>query len=259
MKKSNKIIIWIVLIIFVPRIVVSCSLWGNKTYSGRLIDADTLEPIEGAVVVAVWNKRWPGIGAGGDTKFKMAREVLTDANGEWSIRGPKGSSPHEQSPVLTIVSGIFYLHITTPCRLIYYKPGYCRYVQKPGDFAAIPYIDKEKGLEGIVLYRMGNTDEDIREFLDEYEFEMPLVPVKDPVTVLKSNKFSYQYTDDFIRIPKRDMDIQFRVIGLKQAETKEERRRAKITPSEIDDWADLPILKTISDEERQKLYIEGRK
>jgi len=240
-----------VLIIFVPRIVVSCSLWGNRTYSGRVIDADTLEPIEGAVVVAVWNKRWPGIGTGADTRFKMAKEVLTDANGEWSIKGPKGSSPHEQSPILTIISGIFYLHITTPCRLIYYKPGYCRYVQKPGDFIAIPYIDKERELEGIVLYRMGNTDEEIREFLEEYEFYMPFVPVKDPLAVLKSNDFSYQYTDDFIRIPKRDMEVQFRVIGLKKAETWEDRWHASTLTIHMD--ADLPLLEKMIKEEDQDL------
>ncbi len=47
MKTTIRLILWILLIIFMPRIVVGCTWWGNKTYSGRVIDADTLEPIEG--------------------------------------------------------------------------------------------------------------------------------------------------------------------------------------------------------------------
>jgi len=255
MKKSNKIIIWIVLIVVVPRVVVSCTLWGNRTYSGRVIDADTLEPIEGAVVVAVWNKRWPGIGTGADTRFKMAREVLTDANGEWSIKGPKGRKKTRENEWMEI----FYLpfiYYTTPPHFIFYKPGYCKLAQKPGGFSAHAYKDEKHGIEGIVLWRTGNTREEIRAFLEKYRFEMPFIPVKDPVAVLKSNKFSYQYTDDFIRIPERDLDKPFWVIGLKKAETWEERRSARSYDAYIPSTP--PILRRMTKEEDEYLWGRGR-
>jgi len=254
MKKSNKIIIWIVLIIFVPRIVVSCSLWGNRTFSGRVIDADTLEPIEGAVVVAVWNKCWPGIGAGADTRFKMAREVLTDANGEWSIKGPKGRQMTRENEWMEI----FYLpfiYYTKKPSFIVYKPGYCKQVQKPGGFSAHAYIDEELESEGIILWRPGNTREEIQEFLEEYEFYMPFIPVKNPVAMLKSKEFSYQYSDDFIRIPEKDMDKPFWVIGLKKAETWEERWHASTIS--IDIKANLPLLENMIKAEDQ--YLSERR
>lgn len=226
MKRSNKVFIWILLIIVVPRIVVSCTFWGNRTYSGRVIDADTLEPIEGTVVVAVWNKSWPGIGAGRETKFKMAKEVLTDANGEWSIKGPRGRQLSRENEWMEIFYLITYIHYTKKPSFIFYKPGYCRPPQKPGGFTAHVYRDEKRGMEGIVLWRPGNTREEVKKFLKDYEYEMPFVPVEDPTALLKSSEFSFQYSEDFIRIPRHDLDRPFWVLGLKKAETWEERRRA---------------------------------
>ena len=243
MKTTIRLILWILLIIFMPRIVVGCTWWGNKTYSGRVIDADTLEPIEGAAVVAVWNKRWPGIGAGADTRFKMAREVLTDANGEWSIRGPKGRRMTSENEWMEIFYLVFFVYYTERPSFIIYKPGYCRQAQKPGGLTAHALRDEKHGLEGIVLHRPGNTREEIQAFLDDYEHDMPFIPVKDPIAVLKSREFSYLYTDEFIRIPKRDLDFPFWVVGLKKAETWEERWHASTIS--VDIKADLPLLESM--------------
>jgi hypothetical protein len=51
-------------------------------YKGRVIDAETDKPIEGAVVLGVWNKVNPGFGYYYDSK-----EVLTDKNGDFKIPG----------------------------------------------------------------------------------------------------------------------------------------------------------------------------
>jgi len=230
-------------------------LWGNRTFSGRVIDADTLEPIEGAVVVAVWHKNWPGIGTGADTKFKMAREVLTDTNGEWSIKGPKGRQMTRENEWMEI----FYLpfiYYTTPPTFIMYKPGYCKQFQKLGGFAAYPYEDEEKSLKGIILYRPGNTKEEVNEYKDRYKNSRAFIPESDPITKLKSSDFSFKYPENVMKIPKIDIDIYFWVTGLKKAETWEERRSAKTYDAYIPSTP--PILRKMIKEEDEYLWGRGK-
>ena len=50
-------------------------------FEGRVVDAETQEPIEGAVVFVRWNKRHMG----SRSTFYEAAEVLTDADGEFYI------------------------------------------------------------------------------------------------------------------------------------------------------------------------------
>ncbi len=55
-------------------------------YQGRIIDADTRQPIEGVVVLGVWYKEYP-FGATGGSEFYDAEETLTDKNGDFEIKG----------------------------------------------------------------------------------------------------------------------------------------------------------------------------
>ena len=55
-------------------------------YHGKVIDAETLQPIEGAVVMAVWSKMY-GTAGGPVHEYYDARETLTDENGEFTIKG----------------------------------------------------------------------------------------------------------------------------------------------------------------------------
>jgi len=52
-------------------------------YKGRIIDADTKEPIEGAVVLVAWYKRF----LGGGSEYYACNEGLTNKNGEFKIPG----------------------------------------------------------------------------------------------------------------------------------------------------------------------------
>jgi hypothetical protein len=76
-------------------------------YSGRVIDADTGAPIEGVVVLGVWNteKTTPG---GAVHDFYDARETLTDKNGEFEIPG----------------MGFKILSNVTPMDFLIFKAGY---------------------------------------------------------------------------------------------------------------------------------------
>jgi hypothetical protein len=55
-------------------------------YEGKVIDAQTGQPLEGAVVFGVWEKANPGAGGASHTYYDC-REVLTDNNGEFKIPG----------------------------------------------------------------------------------------------------------------------------------------------------------------------------
>jgi len=62
------------------------SAWADGPYRGKVIDAETKEPIEGAVAVAVWMRRIFNP-VEGQEKFAEAKEALTDKNGEFVIPG----------------------------------------------------------------------------------------------------------------------------------------------------------------------------
>ncbi len=89
-----------------------------KTFRGKVIDADTKEPIEGAVVVVYWYTARATI-SGESTTLKDVKECLTDREGEWSISGPKG---RDEWPIPYLSLFIPY---TREPRFIVFKPGYC--------------------------------------------------------------------------------------------------------------------------------------
>lgn len=117
MKKLSKCILTGVVMV----VLIAMASWVQaKTFKGRLIDADTKEPIEGAVVVASWNKAIDTI-AGESTTLIDVKECLTDKNGEWSITGPKGRLPgHGPIPPLSL-----FISYTREPLFIVFKPGYC--------------------------------------------------------------------------------------------------------------------------------------
>jgi len=96
----------------------TCVCGKDRTYHGRVIDADSKEPIEGAVVVAEW-KTERTTPTATHTNLKDVKECLTDKNGEWSISGPKGRAD-ELIPGLSL----FIPYTKEPIFTIF-KPGYC--------------------------------------------------------------------------------------------------------------------------------------
>ena len=86
MKKLKYISAGVVILVF---LIPAFHCAHAKTFKGRVIDADTKEPIEGAVVVAVWGTETTTPTAT-HSNLKDLKECLTDKNGEWSLTGPKG-------------------------------------------------------------------------------------------------------------------------------------------------------------------------
>lgn len=55
-------------------------------YEGKIVDADTGNPIEGVVVLGVWYKETPTV-AGAVSSYYEARETVTNKNGDFNIPG----------------------------------------------------------------------------------------------------------------------------------------------------------------------------
>ncbi|MDX9763293.1 MAG: hypothetical protein RBT82_14700 [Desulfomonilia bacterium] len=215
----------IVILTLIPTVLLGFDFPGYATYHGKVIDADTLEPIEGAVVYAIWMKCRPGIGSG-SCGTGPVKEVLTDAEGEWKITGPKGNDDpgYIRSVIGFLVPWIELREIG------YYRAGYFPFHKKPGigDFSAYAYVDKAKEIEGIILYRRNNMEEWERYLeLSRMDDFVTLIPVKDPERRLRDLDFNFRYPENVKRVYVPVDLTQYKVVGLKRAVTPAEKREAR--------------------------------
>jgi hypothetical protein len=117
-------------------LAAACAASGPQTYRadsvrGRVLDADTHQPIQGVNVVAHWSLRWPaGIESHGSGEIVLMEDV-TDAQGRFSFPAwgptpvsaefPKSATMSEWSP-----------------RLVFFKPRYDRVYAFPPYVAHAP-------------------------------------------------------------------------------------------------------------------------
>lgn len=83
----------------------------NGPWYGRIVDAETKEPLAGAVVIARWVRSYPSVGGEVDY-FRKAREVVTDQDGYFKI--------HSYHTINTVP---FIFPIRGPVLTVYY-PGH---------------------------------------------------------------------------------------------------------------------------------------
>ena len=115
-------ILWISCLLALSLFATACA----ATFRGKIIDADTKQPIEGAVVVATWSEETTTIGAT-HTRLKDVKEVLTNKNGEWEIHGPRGKDSEFMENIMAFLGVFTGIYYTRPPEIIYFKPGYCSY------------------------------------------------------------------------------------------------------------------------------------
>lgn len=235
----------IIVILHVHSISWGFGLPGYMTMHGKVIDADTLEPIEGAIVYAGWMKCRPGIGSG-SCKTGLVKEVLTDSDGEWELCGPRGT--HYTSIFRSILG--FIIPWLEPPVMGYYKPGYYPFRKKPGigDFRAFAFTDESKGVEGVVLWRIEGRGE-LKRFLEQWRKDRceTLIPMRDAERRLRELDFDFRYSEDARRVYVPEDSLlyeRYEVIGLKRAVTPEERRKARNMVPSMFTWnsKDLPLL-----------------
>ena len=122
---------------------------GDRIYIGRVIDADTKEPIESAVVVAVWHEEGLGI-AGSHSRVKDVKEILTDKDGRWSIEGPEGEEDKLIPGLLQFV-GVWMTKTPT---FIVFKPGYCSWSFSAFSIDACKEKLKPRGNDGFIKEKL---------------------------------------------------------------------------------------------------------
>ncbi len=75
-------------------------------YHGRVIDAETKDPIEGAVVLAIWRELTPGVAQHPKATYHDVRETFTDRGGNFTIPGilgiPSEATAKIDEPLFTI-------------------------------------------------------------------------------------------------------------------------------------------------------------
>lgn len=91
----------------------ACAGFVRGPFSGKVIDAETKEPIEGAVVLVVWNKAIYGGVGGPSTYFLDAKETLTDKDGRFYVDKYYGFTINPLARIRNASSSF-----------IIYKPGY---------------------------------------------------------------------------------------------------------------------------------------
>lgn len=100
-----------VVIALVAAVVMSQVGWLLYTggpYRGQVLDAETRQPLEGAVVLFQWDHRVYGSPGGPTTRFLKAKEVLTDKEGRFGIPWFIGISPNPLSVVLAPLWFAYY-------------------------------------------------------------------------------------------------------------------------------------------------------
>jgi hypothetical protein len=83
---------------------------GPGPWRARIVDADTGTPLEGVVVLAVWDERFASVGGLGGGGYFDSEEVVTGPDGTFMIRRPRESANR-----FSVIKGPeFYI----------FKPGY---------------------------------------------------------------------------------------------------------------------------------------
>jgi hypothetical protein len=105
----KKIVLIALITIMVIIILLGCAsaIRYDGPYEGRVINANTGEPIEGVVVLGKWSREHitPG---GAVSEYYDARETVTDKNGEFYIPG----------------QGLLIASNVTPMNVLIFKAGY---------------------------------------------------------------------------------------------------------------------------------------
>ena len=106
-------------------------------YKGRVIDAETGEPISGVVVLGVWYSKMP-TPAGSTSHFHDARETVTDEKGEFIISGKGLKILSNLEPVDIFIFKAGYEHFEAPWEALKADLLLRNIIMWEGDRAIIP-------------------------------------------------------------------------------------------------------------------------
>lgn len=169
--------LWIALIAAWPTIARGGAMdetWGKGPWRAQIVDAETKQPLEGVVVLAIWNERYPSPGGWAGGGYFDSEEVVTGADGRFTIRRPKTSL----NPITMIKRPEFYI----------FKAGYGRWrFQGEPEWKDLWWEERERQYQealqrfnseaGVVLEMLPlKTHKDRVEFIGGVRTPMPDVP-----------------------------------------------------------------------------------
>jgi len=249
--------------LLVSLLIVGClSMTGSAlcaqtlVYEGRVVDADTLAPLEGALVVAVW-KESRGEGLLYKDRLKVARESLTDKNGRWAFTGPvEGGWPESDSE--SIVSFLVGYRLQAPSFYVYCK-GYVSLGRSTigfNGFIARPFRHAKTGIAGILLFKPGDTDAEKRTYREKYSgaLTVPLVPIDNPHERLKRLDFDFEYAPNTRMISSSFRSNKSYVVYGLQKRRRKGQRFSDYPDLPPDDHVQVPILYRLK-QQRSRGYI----
>lgn len=111
MKLSTLILVIASILLTSGRSEAIWPIFHQPAFNGRILDIETRRPIEGAVVVVIYNQRLLGSGKGESSSIINVKEALTDKDGKFHI------------PAYTTVLATLFTKQDSTTFLIY-KPGY---------------------------------------------------------------------------------------------------------------------------------------
>lgn len=137
--------VFLLMIVAPPADALWWMVFHKPAFTGRVIDAETKEPIEGAVVVAVYEKETASFPEHYSTTIDV-RETLTDKDGMFVI------------PSYTTI--IQPLSVENPTRFIIFKPGYGSFP----DYRVSPPLNKQLSFVPYGNNKYGESDLTFEEF-----------------------------------------------------------------------------------------------
>ncbi len=128
-KKGFRVTTQISLLLLAIIIISSNSVFGSSAsfyysdgpWMGKVIDAETKEPIQGTAVVAIWQKVY-ATPAGGNSYFFNAIETLTDQEGKFYVKIFKAFNT---IPLISSIRGPYFL---------VFKPEYTPFGHSPAGY-----------------------------------------------------------------------------------------------------------------------------
>jgi hypothetical protein len=131
--------------------ILATDTWA-QIYRGKVVDAETGQPLEGAVFVIVWTKK-PLVTMDGPEYFHSATEALTDSKGEFSVDGSPGV---DWNP---------FTYVRNHPSIAIFVPGYGPF--PTGHVKDMPTEEMEKAMTGagsVIKLPKLKTQEEMRRF-----------------------------------------------------------------------------------------------
>lgn len=162
----------LILIVLWGLLLLASSDSMGASYHGKVVDAETGKSIEGAVVVVVWHKK-PIITMDGPQYFHNGREVLTDAEGKFSVDASPGIDWNPLTYILKDPS------------IAIFKPGYGPF---PTGHVKETSIEKTKKalleMGAVVKLPKLRTKEEMRKFTDAGDMWISTIVSYDRIPIL---------------------------------------------------------------------------